>query len=84
MDPRIQGPTRASVDHGLPELQLLLDNFVSLCPETQLFRGVFGAECPVHIELQRYLVGPIEDMRGRVCQASEEYLEFPAANAALS
>ena len=63
-DPRIQGPTRASVDHGLPELQLLLDHFVPLCPETQFFRGVLGAECPVHIELRRYLVGPIEDMRG--------------------
>ena len=60
-DPRIQRPTGASVDHGLPELQLLLDHFVPELPQTQFFRPVFGAECPVHIELLRYLVLPIED-----------------------
>ena len=63
-DPRIQRPTRAPVHHGLPELQLLLDHFVPHCPQTQFFRDDFGAECPVHIELRRYLVGPIQDKRG--------------------
>ena len=63
-DPRMQCPTRASVDHGPPELQLLLEHFVPHFPQTQFHPPVFGAECPVHIELRRCLVGPIENKWG--------------------
>ena len=36
-DPRLQRPTRVSVYHGLPELQLLIAHFVSHCPQTKFF-----------------------------------------------
>ena len=32
-DPRPQRPTRASIDHRPPELQLLLNDFVPLVPQ---------------------------------------------------
>jgi hypothetical protein len=51
MDHRPQRITRASVAHGPATLQFLLDQLAPHLPQAPLSGPIFGAKCPVDIEM---------------------------------